>query len=80
MDFIIGAAKENIAGMQIFVGEFSELKKLIAPNQATYYLDHPLHRHFEGIADPYPWMFPDVKGNFSSFFSFWKKVEKYVRP
>ncbi len=80
MDFIILAAKENIAGIQIFVGEFSELKKLIAPSQATFYLDHPLHKHFIGNADPYPWMFPEVKGNFSSFFSFWKKVEKYVRP
>jgi deoxyribodipyrimidine photo-lyase len=76
MDFILNAGKENIKGLQIFTGEFEELKKMIQPSQRVYYLDHPLHKHFTGTADPYPWMFPEVKGNFSSFFSFWKKVEK----
>ena len=79
IDFIVNAGKENIKGLQIFIGEFSKLKKMILPEQQVYYLDHPLHKHFTGNADPYPWMFPEVKGNFSSFFSFWKKAEKYVR-
>jgi deoxyribodipyrimidine photo-lyase len=37
-----------------------------------------LHRHFKGWADAYPWMFPQVSGSFGSFFSFWKKAERYL--
>lgn len=76
--FILSLAKENIPGIRIFVGEFEDLKKQINPDQPVYFLNHPLHQHFSGIADPYPWMFPDVKGYYPSFFAFWKKAQKYI--
>jgi deoxyribodipyrimidine photo-lyase len=76
--FIIQLAKETIPGIQIVTGEFSELQQLLDKEQQVYYLQHPLHRHFRGVADPYPWMFPQIQGSFSSFFSFWKKAEKHL--
>lgn len=78
IEFITGLAKANISDLQIFVGSFAELKQQLQPQQKIYFIDHPLHRHFQGWADPYPWMFPQVTGSFGSFFSFWKKAERYL--
>jgi deoxyribodipyrimidine photo-lyase len=79
MRFILDAAIANINGLQIFVGSFEELQQQIEPEQKVYFIDHPLHRHFKGWADTYPWMFPNVSGSFGSFFSFWKKAERHLK-
>lgn len=76
LSFVLQLAREVIPGVQLFVDEFSQLQKFLSTDQTVYYLQHPLHQHFKGVADPYPWMFPHVKGTFSSFFSFWKKAER----
>lgn len=78
MQLIIDLAKTNIENIQLFVGSFEELQQLLQPHQRIYFVDHPLHRHFKGWADAYPWMFPQVTGSFGSFFSFWKKAERYL--
>lgn len=78
ISFVLSLARENIPGIQVFVGEFDDLKKQINQDQPVYFLSHPLHRHFSGTADPYPWMFPAVTGYYPSFFAFWKKAQKYV--
>lgn len=79
LNFILSAGKENIPGLQVFVGAFSELKNFLHPAQDIYFLNHPLHTHFKGHADDYPWLIPELTGTFSSFFSFWKKAEKELK-
>lgn len=66
---------ENIAGIQIHVGSFESLKQ----HGGTFvFKEHPLNRHYIGIEDSRDWMF-DVKGDFSSFFQFWKKAIKSLK-
>ena len=75
--FCLALAKENINGIQIFEGECESLNKQYTGNTIIS-LNHPLHQHFGGLKDDYPWLFPQVQGYSSSFFSFWKKCEKYL--
>jgi deoxyribodipyrimidine photo-lyase len=77
LQFVIQLAKENIPSVQIFVGEFNELKAFI--QNTIHYKEHPTTQHYQGIQENRDWLFPEVKGNFSSFFSFWKKCEKYLK-
>jgi deoxyribodipyrimidine photo-lyase len=62
---------ENIPGIQVYTGEFTDLV-----NQFNlidiHYKEHPLNRHYTGTEHSREWMFP-VKGSYPSFFSFWKK-------
>lgn len=73
MNFILGLA-ENIPGMQIFVGEFRDLKDL-AGEAEFFFKEHPLSKHYQGHQDPRDWMF-DVQGYYPSFFAFWKRCLK----
>lgn len=75
IDFIIGLSK-NIDNVQLFVGEFNELKSLYNLEN-SYYKEHPLNNHYQGIEEERDWMF-SVKGFFPSFFSFWKKCKKEI--
>ncbi|MES2773694.1 MAG: FAD-binding domain-containing protein [Bacteroidota bacterium] len=77
MDFCLALAKENIPGIQVFAGEFEQLK-LFYGADTFISLNHPLHQHFTGTRDPYPWMFPHVAGYSNSFFSFWKKCQAHL--
>jgi deoxyribodipyrimidine photo-lyase len=79
IDFILALAK-NIDGIQIYVAEFSSLQKLIdTKKQTIYFKEHPAFTHYEGECDDRDWIAPEVTGNFNSFFSFWKKVEKIIK-
>ena len=76
IDFIINISKENIANIQIYVGEFNNLIK--AYNcENIYYKEHPLNNHYKGIEESRDWMF-DVKGYYPSFFAFWKQCKKQL--
>lgn len=75
MDFIIGVS-QNIEGLQIFVGEFGELEKDFHLADIRF-KEHPLNKHYIGSEESRDWMF-DVRGSFSSFFSFWKKCERQL--
>lgn len=75
IDFIIGLSK-NIENIQLFVGEFNELKSLYNLEN-SYYKEHPLNNHYQGIEDQRDWLF-SVKGFFPSFFAFWKKCKKEI--
>jgi deoxyribodipyrimidine photo-lyase len=75
IDFIVGLS-DNIERIQIYVGEFSELKTAY-PLKNIYYKEHPLNQHYEGIEDERDWMFT-VKGYYPSFFAFWKKCKKEI--
>jgi deoxyribodipyrimidine photo-lyase len=74
--FIIGLSK-NINGLQIYCGEIEELIAL-AGNEEIVSKEHPAFIHYPGIKDQYDWMFPEVKGYHPSFFSYWKKCERYL--
>jgi deoxyribodipyrimidine photo-lyase len=75
--FIIQLAKDNIPGIQIFVGKVTEIPGIESVRD-IFSIDHPIARDYPGTKDPYPWLFPQVSGYFPSFFSFWKKAQKYL--
>jgi deoxyribodipyrimidine photo-lyase len=71
------ALSKNIEGIQVFVGEFSELKKQIGAS-SIFFKEHPLNTNYEGTEEPRDWMF-SVTGFHSSFFAFWKKCQKEMK-
>ena len=77
LQFILSLA-ENVPGIQVYTGSFAELQNL-AGNNSIYYKVHPAFTHYTGIAESYDYLFPEVKGYFPSFFSYWKKAEKYLK-
>jgi deoxyribodipyrimidine photo-lyase len=76
IQFVIDLSK-NIEGIQIFTGNFDELKAL-AGNRSIIYKSHPTANHYEGVTEQTDDLFPQVTGYFPSFFSYWKKCEKYL--
>ena len=74
IDFMIALSQENIPNIQLFVGEFHELKNNYN-HQKIIFKEHPLNYNYDGIQESRDWMF-SVKGHHSSFFSFWKKCKK----
>lgn len=70
--FIIDLSK-NIDGIQLYVGEFLRLKKIIG-NSEIHYKEHPLNNYY-GTEHARDWMF-DVNGYYKSFFAFWKSCIK----
>ncbi len=81
LNFILQLAKDNIQGVQIFVGEFNELKQYhnSIANTPIYYKEHPTTQHYQGIEESRDWLCSNVSGYFPSFFAFWKIVEKHLR-
>jgi deoxyribodipyrimidine photo-lyase len=77
MAFALECAAQ-IPGLQIFVGEYYELKALCGASPLIH-REHPLNRHYSGQEDPRNWLAPEVQGEFSSFFGFWKKAERAMR-
>ena len=65
---------KNIAHLQLFVGEFEELKTLVKGGKVIF-KEHPLNKHYEGIEEERAWMFQE-RGAYPSFFAFWKKCLK----
>lgn len=70
--FGIALAQNNIPGIQVWVAEFSELKSRVQTE--CYFKEHPFNR-YQGIEDAREWM-SSVKGDYPSFFSFWKHFSK----
>ena len=77
IDFIISLS-QNIPSIQIIVGEFENIFKGV-PTDQIHYKEHPTNIHYKGIVDSRDWMFPEVNGYYPSFFSYWKKCEKYIK-
>ncbi|MFT5238937.1 MAG: deoxyribodipyrimidine photo-lyase [Flavobacteriaceae bacterium] len=74
IDFMLQFSEENISNIQIYIGEFKAFNE-VYNSTVIYYKEHPLNNHYQGIEEARDWMF-DVKGYYSSFFSFWKKCKK----
>ena len=68
----------NIPGVQVFTGEVHEIPHL-KEVPAIYAKEHPAFAHYPGQKDARDWLFPQVNGKFSSFFSYWKKCEPLLR-
>lgn len=77
IDFVLKLAG-NIERIQVYVGEFDELKSDIGP-AGIYYKEHPASEHYTGTRDEREWMFPEVRGYYPSFFGFWKKCEALLQ-
>jgi len=76
IEFMLGLSK-NIAGIQLFVGSFTELAEQV--NSSTiYFKEHPLNKGYTGIEEPRDWIAEKITGYSPSFFSYWKKVEPLV--
>lgn len=71
MDFILELAKE-IDNIQVYCGNFEELGI-----EEVIFKEHPLNQHLKGKMESREWLFPEPDYELGSFFSFWKKSEKY---
>ncbi len=80
VDFMLSLAAE-IPDLHVFVGEFGALQTALRSfgEVEIVYQEHPLNRHYKGTEISRDWLAPEVEGTFSSFFSYWKKVEKSLR-
>jgi len=67
---------QNIKDLQVFVGSFSDLRKLTGAETVFYYKEHPSNVHYQGTEVPRDWLFPKVTGYFSSFSKYWKQCLK----
>ena len=74
--FIIDLS-HNIPGIQIFTGEFNELKTFTGQSE-IYFKEHPTAGHYKGIKHSREFMFKEVQGYFPSFFAYWKKCERHI--
>ena len=76
MEFVLSLT-ENLPGIQVFTGSFSDLKARYELNE-IFFKQHPLNKHYEGTEDPREWM-SSVEGYYDSFFKFWKYVKKELK-
>ena len=75
---------QNIDGIKVYTGEIADIVSLyknvsLEAKDRIISKEHPAFRHYPGIKDSRDWMFAEVTGYYNSFFSFWKKCEKYLR-
>jgi deoxyribodipyrimidine photo-lyase len=77
IEFVLKIA-ENNERIQVYVGEFGEVKSAYSLSE-IFYKEHPTCSHYKGSQDERDWMFPEVRGYFSSFFAYWKHCEKILK-
>jgi deoxyribodipyrimidine photo-lyase len=80
IDFVLGLA-DNIPGIQVWVGEWTELMAQHQPS-SVHYKEHPLNAHYvhpKAVVTPRDWMFPTLTGLYPSFFAYWKKAEPLLQ-
>ena len=65
---------QNIENIQIYVGEFADLKEQVKAE--IYFKEHPLNAHYQGIMEKREWINEQISGYYPSFFAYWKVVEK----
>ncbi len=74
LHFIHDLALKNIEGIQLFIGEFSDCVEQYELSNISF-KEHPLNRHYKGNEHERDWMF-NARGNYPSFFSYWKDCKK----
>jgi deoxyribodipyrimidine photo-lyase len=80
IDFILALSK-NIPNIKWMVSEVFDLVELyknsaLAEN-GLISKEHPAFTHYPGVKDDRDWMYPEVSGYHNSFFSYWKKGNKW---
>ena len=76
INFMLALGK-NIPGIQLYTGSFqSFINNYKAEN--IYYKEHPLNTGYCGNKEERDWIAAAVSGYYPSFFSYWKKVEKFL--
>ncbi|MFC4261322.1 FAD-binding domain-containing protein [Ferruginibacter yonginensis] len=79
IDFVIGLSK-NIDGIQVYVGSFNDIvQQYEGALHQIFYKEHPAFKHYKGICEIRDWLNPAAKGNFNSFFQYWKIVSKQIK-
>lgn len=78
LEFILALAVENIPDIQVYAGSFDSLKQL-SPQTPIFYKEHPLNSHYSGTIESRTWLFEQVYQYHGSFFSYWKKCERYYQ-
>lgn len=76
IDFMLSLGN-NIPNVQVFVGSFEALRNQYHL-QNIYYKEHPLNIGYTGTEETRDWITDKVTGYYPSFFSYWKKAEKYL--
>lgn len=76
IDFIIALAQENINGIQLFTESFDSLYTI---TNNIIYKEHPLSNHYKGKMESRSWLFDQVHQYYGSFFSYWKKCERFYQ-
>ena len=75
---------QNIVGIKVYTGEIADIVSLyknvsLGAKDCIISKEHPAFSYYPGIKDSRDWMFGEVTGYYNSFFSFWKKCEKYLK-
>ena len=83
IQFIIDLSK-NIDGIKLCTAEiadiFSQYKNSSSLDTGWIISkEHPAFPYYPGIKDSRDWMFSEVNSYYNSFFSYWKKCEKFLR-
>lgn len=82
IEFII-ALSGNIDKIQIYTGEIEDIvlayQQSPLKDNCIISKEHPAFSNYPGQKDSREWMFPEVNGYHQSFFSYWKKCEKYLK-
>ena len=71
------ALSKNIPGIQIYHGSYSEFVTKYNISKIIY-KEHPLNKGYKGIKEERDWIANQVVDYYPSFFSYWKKIEKYL--
>ena len=77
IDFMLALSK-NIQNIQIYIGSFESLVDTYQLRE-VYYKEHPLNKHYTGQEETRDWIIADISGYYSSFFAYWKKMEKAIK-
>ena len=82
INFIINLSK-NINGIQVYCGEIGDIELIYKQDHLTVdemiiSKEHPAFNYYAGKKDNRDWMFPEVSGYYPSFFSYWKKCQKWL--
>jgi deoxyribodipyrimidine photo-lyase len=81
IQFILSLARDNIDGIQVYIGEIESLRDEFrkVSQKEIYLTDHILYSSISWVTKaPYPYMVPEATQYCTSFFAYWKLVEKYV--
>ena len=70
---------KNIPGIQVYTGSFESMRTEYNLNN-IFYKEHPLNNGYKGTEESRDWIAETVTGYYPSFFSYWKKIEKVLKP